>query len=157
MNKEVEQIDKLKKKPIKGGVRPGSGRPKGSMNDETRERMEALKQFKNRVAVNVDKLFNSQLSIAVGRQYLYRIDEIEKTNAAGKKYTVKEHVLVTDPDEIQKALDDELRNGEDYYYITTKDPDNKAIDSLLDRTYGKPEQAVKHSGDEENPIRLVLD
>ncbi len=137
-----------------GGKREGSGRPEGSLNKKTLERKVALDAFKDRVVKNANKLFNAQLGLAVGVQYLFRIDEVEKTNAQGKTYKTKEHVLVTDPDEIKEALDNELVNGEDYYYITTKTPDNKAIDSMFDRTFGKAKETLELENN--NPITQVL-
>lgn len=130
--------EKVKKTPKKnGGARPGAGRKKGGMNDRTRERLEALKLFKDRVAQHVNVLFDAQINLARGLAFMYRIDEEE--NSRGQM--VKKHVLVTDPKEIQKALDEGLIDT-DYYYITTEKPDNRAIDSLLDRGFGKPEQSV---------------
>ncbi len=45
---------------------------------------------------------------------------------------------MTDADEIMAYVDGDA-DRDAYYYITTKLPDNKAIDSLLDRTFGKAE------------------
>jgi hypothetical protein len=51
-------------------------------------------------------------------------------------------VLVTDPEEIRYYLE-ELHGepgaiNDSYFFITTKEPDARVIDSLLDRAYGKP-------------------
>jgi hypothetical protein len=127
---------------MKGGKREGAGRPEGSLNKKTLEKKEAEKQFINRVIQNVDKLFNAQISIAEGCSYLYRIEE----TGTGKNKTRK-HVLVTSPDEIKAYLDDEL-DKDDYYYITTKTPDNKAIDSLMDRAFGKAVTKIAGTGDD---------
>lgn len=126
---------------MKGGKREGAGRPEGSLNKKTLEKKEAEKQFIDRVIQNVDKLFNAQMSIAEGCSYLYRVDQIGE----GSKKR-EEHVLVTDPDEIKRYLDGET-DGE-YYYITTKTPDNKAIDSLMDRAFGKAVTKIAGTGDD---------
>lgn len=125
----------------KGGKRPGAGRPKGSLDTRTLEKKEAEKLFTDRVMKNVDKLFNAQMSIAEGCSYLYRIDQIGE----GSKKR-EEHVLVTDPDEIKQYLDGETEGA--YYYITTKTPENKAIDSMLDRVFGKAVTKIAGAGDD---------
>lgn len=113
------------------------GRPKGSRSKKTLEKEAALEEFQRRVRVAINPLFESQMTIARGCSYLYRIERTGKGKDAKEK-----HVLVTDPDEIARYLNDELEDDHDYYYITTERPDNKAIDSLLDRTFGKAPQAV---------------
>jgi hypothetical protein len=75
----------------KGGIRPGVGRPKGSLDTRTIEKKEAKKQFIDRVIKSVDRLFNAQVSLAEGCSYLYRIEE----TGEGKN-KVKKHVPVRD-------------------------------------------------------------
>lgn len=114
------------------------GRPKGSLNKVTLEKRAVLDAFNQRVMLQADALFNAQFSLAVGTQKVFRIDETEDDKGKVKR----EHVLVTDPDEIKALLDEhDGGNGEvdgSYYYITTAMPDNRAIDSMLNRTFGKP-------------------
>jgi hypothetical protein len=126
------------------------GRPKGSLNKATIEKKEAQRQFIDRVVKNVDRLFNAQISLAEGCSYLYRIeDEGEGKNKKRK------HVLVTSPEEIQAYLDDDV-DQDNYYYITTHTPDNKAIDSLMDRAFGKARQTIGLDGGEEGkPIPIL--
>ncbi|MEW6126739.1 MAG: hypothetical protein AB1757_06850 [Acidobacteriota bacterium] len=134
---------------MKGGKRKGAGRKKGSLNKTTLEKKAAEDQFINRVIQNVDKLFNAQISIAEGCSYLYRVDQIGE----GSKKR-EEHVLVTDPEEIKAYLDG---NTEDtYYYITTKTPDNKAIDSLMDRAFGKAVTKIAGTGDDGEVIVKIV-
>lgn len=132
----------------KGGKRPGAGRPKGSLDTRTIEKKKAEQLFTDRVIKNVDKLFNAQISIAEGCSYLYRVDKVGK----GSKER-EEHVLVEDPEEIKGYLDGNT-NGE-YYYITTKTPDNKAIDSLMDRAFGKAVTKIVGAG-ENDEIKLIV-
>lgn len=139
----------------RGGVRPGAGRKPGAESETTKIRRKALQEFRDRVSAQVHSLLDAQLNLAKGVSYMYRIDEIEKTGSNGKKYIAKEHVLVTDPEEIKHALDDDLVNGEDYYYITTKTPDNKALDSVLDRTFGRATQNIGFGEDDEGQIKRV--
>jgi hypothetical protein len=139
----MSKVEKLKNQPKKqGGARPGAGRKAGGTNESTKLRRASLKEFRRRVSLHADELFNAQYSLARGITFLYRIDEVEVN---GKKK--RQHIRVTDPDEIKDALDN-IEAGEngtgdnDYYYITTEKPDNKAIDSLLDRTFGRAVQGV---------------
>lgn len=126
------------------------GRPAGSLNKATIEKKEAEKQFIARVVKSVDKLFNAQMSIAQGCNYLYRIEETGEGKNKAKK-----HVLVTSPEEIKAYLDGEVDEN-DYYYITTHTPDNKAIDSLMDRAFGKARQTIGLDGGEEGkPIPIL--
>ncbi len=114
--------------------RKTGGKKKGYKAPHTLEAQEAKKRFVERVIQHTDDLFNAQLNLARGITYLYRIDE---TGEGSKKK--REHVLVTDPDEIKNVLDEVEGNGvvdETYYYISTQAPFNPAIDSLMNRAHG---------------------
>lgn len=129
-----------------GGKRPGAGRKPGSKTKATLEKLKVAEAFNQRVMVKADALFNAQLSLAVGSQKVFRIDE----TGEGSK-TKREHVLVTDPDEIKALLDEHdgsagVVDGV-FYYFTTVTPDNKAIDSMLNRTLGKAMEKREHSFD----------
>lgn len=121
----------------KGGVQPGGGRPKGSLNKSTLEQRKVLEAFNQRVMAKADALFNAQLTLAVGSMKVFRIDETEDSN--GKKK--REHVLVTDADEIKALLDEHDGNAGVvegvYYYFQEVAPDNKAIEAMLNRALGK--------------------
>lgn len=121
----------------KGGVQPGSGRPKGSLNKSTLEQRKVLEAFNQRVMAKADALFNAQLTLAVGSVKVFRIDETEGEN--GKKR--REHVHVTDSEEIKGLLDEHdggpgVVDGT-YYYFSDVLPDNKAIEAMLNRALGK--------------------
>ncbi len=138
-----------------GGARPGAGRPLHSKNPDTIKREEALRQFKERVANSANRLFNAQHTLAVGSTILLRVDKDEK----GKKLPA---VQVTSEEEMKQFVDelggeDGEMNGSSYYFLVAQKPDNMAINSLLDRTFGRPDQAIKHTGDALNPIALLLE
>ena len=149
----MEELDKMKEKSNWGGARPGAGRPEGSLNQETLEKQRVLHEIKQRIMRKADRLLDAQFSIAQGQQFLYKI---EKTKVVGPKggisYRSEKPKLVTNEWEIQAYLDYlvDKENGEDepleaeddYYFITTKEPDNKAIDSMLDRTFDKAIQTT---------------
>ena len=123
-----------------GGKRPGAGLKKGYKFKSTITKEASLQAFKERIHEDSLRLYNAAKSVALGQMYVYRIDE--ETGPKGGK--IKKHVLVTDPDEIQEALDQMEGNGygDNYYYTTTKDPDIRAIDSLISRAYGKPSESL---------------
>ncbi|MCX6822232.1 MAG: hypothetical protein NTW30_05660, partial [Candidatus Aenigmarchaeota archaeon] len=74
--------------------------------------------------------------VAKGLTFLYRI-------TTTKKGIKSKPELVRDTATIEAYLADELDEEEDeYYFMSTKEPDTKAIDSLLDRVHGKPKQSI---------------
>jgi hypothetical protein len=130
-----DQNDSLVNKPKgRGGYRPGSGRKPGKMEEQTIRRMKVLEAYRERVMKDADQLFNAQMSLAVGSILLFRIDKDDK----GKDLPA---VQVTDPEEIKAYIDGDAEQDA-YYYITTKLPDNRAIDSMLDRTFGKAPEKI---------------
>lgn len=128
---------------LHGGKREGAGRKVGSKNKSTLEQFKVAEAFNQRILNKADELFNAQLQLATGSAKVFRVDE--ETDDKGK--TKRVHVHVTDPDEI-KALLDEYDgapgqiNGV-YYYFADILPDNRAIDSLLNRGLGKPTENLK--------------
>jgi hypothetical protein len=131
-NKNQSELTAKRKK---GGRRPGAGRPKGRLSDINAERQAAKEQFIARVNAMVDPLFDAQATIAQGVSYLYRVDQDDNGHD-------KPAELVTDPDEIKSYIDSATEGGDSYYYITTERPDNRALDSLLNRAFGKPEEKI---------------
>jgi hypothetical protein len=105
------------------------------------------KDINNLIMSKSYSLVRSGISLALGQQFVYRIDE--ETDDKGKVVSRKK-VLVENPDEIEDALNAIDVGGTDpdgkYYFITTKEPDIKAIDTLLNRAYGKPTESVKVEG-----------
>lgn len=155
---ETEPENSKKNSSSYGGAREGAGRPKGSENEDTKQRRIAERDYKMRVVSHIHDLFNSQLSLAKGLTFLYRIDE--EKNDDGKVLSRK-HVIVQNPEEIRDALD-ELDGSESgtfddkYYYITTRVPDIKAIDSMLDRVFGKAKQSTVLEDPEGNALTFVV-
>ena len=142
-------------------MRPGAGRKPGSKSPATLEREAALKAFREMVLGQVLPLFQSQLLLAKGLTYVYRV-------TIGERGGRSEPELVTNQDELHEAIQSissgagfgeivEDVGGEDgealthrYYFITTKAPDNKAIDSMLDRALGKSVGLIELPPDSES-------
>ncbi len=141
MNEEKSKIenteDENKNEKSKwGGKRDGAGRKEGSQNSNTVEDNIVKAEFRQRVLRSMDVLINSQMNLAQGCQLLFKIKK-------GKKGEETKPELVTRQSEIEDYLAGEYDNEDGvYYFITTKVPDNKAIDSLIDRVFGKAPQTV---------------
>lgn len=138
----TEEIEKLKNKSKKGGARPGAGRPLGGMNQSSIERMKVKEAFIQRVNLHADHLFNAQYDLAIGEKYLM----VKKTIGTGKNRKTWVEV-VEDVETIKKYLDDDgvtLNEDSDseYYYMTTKPANGMALDSLLNRSFGKAEEKL---------------
>jgi hypothetical protein len=127
----------------RGGKREGAGAPKGKTQQRSLEKDAVMKEFRQRVMKQVDPLFNAQYAKAVGSVMVFRVDEEELENGKTKKV----HVHITDPEEIKQVLDEHEGSagivGQSFYFVTDVLPDSKAIDSMLDRTFGKAQQSVE--------------
>lgn len=160
----------------RNGLNNKGGRPKGSKTKATLEKEKVLKALRQRTMRNANLLYDSQMSIARGVQFLYKIEKEfiktgtnKKTGEAVGWYKNKKPVLVESETEIRMYIeglheegdaDDVNDSGKTYYYITTQLPDNKALDSMLDRTFGKSAQSVDvttNGKDMPTPILHVLD
>ena len=132
------------------------GRRNGSKNTLTIMKEMELEEFQKLARQRMDALFYSQLTLALGSMSLFRIDE----NSNGGR----EHVLVTDKNEIGDILSQMHGSKSEggvyndvYYYISTKDPDNSALNSILDRAYGRAQQRVDHTTKGEKLPTPILD
>lgn len=134
-------IETSKPKSNHGGARPGAGHPPGKKTERVIEREATLRAFKDRVAKNADRLLNAQMDLAVGEKYLM----VVTTVGEGAKER-RETTVVTDIELIKQYLDSDgdasFGEENEYYFMTTKPANNQALDSLLNRTYGKPAESV---------------
>ncbi len=126
-----------------GGKRENAGRKRGGKNKKTLEKAAIQELFNQRVMKVTDSLFHAQYTLAVGSVNVFRVDEEEA--ADGKKKRV--HTLVTDTDKIAEVLNEtdgegSAAVGDDFYFVSVIPPDNKAIDSLLNRALGKPKDSL---------------
>lgn len=127
----------------KGGYRPGAGKKKGSKNVATIEREKVLEMAKDIIAGRTRRLIDTQTILATGGIKVYVMRSHWEGSGKTKKLVKGKPEIVTDDEEICAALDSEFGDGESpndensYYFVITKDPDNQAINSLLDRTFGR--------------------
>lgn len=140
-------VDSTTEKSSWGGKREGAGRKEGSKNKTTLEQLKVKQAFVDRVNRNADRLFNAQLDLAVGEKFLM----VKRTTGKGtsRKTTIE---VVIDTETIKQYLDDDgasMNNDEEFYFISTKPANGLAIDSLLNRSIGKPTEKmeIEHSGE----------
>lgn len=130
-----------------GGARPGAGRKPGSLSQKTKTAMAVKKEINARIAANADKLLNAQLGLALGETFLFVKRPIEDKDG---KVTRHETEVVEDLDIIKEYVDDDgyslNNNGDDYYFISRKGANNQAIESLLNRGFGKATEKVEIEG-----------
>lgn len=112
------------------------------------------KAFDQRVMQVANPLFNAQARLAMGLSYLFRVDKYEARTGKGQdvniEYRKKPAVIVTDSNEIKEYIDN-ISQGKtyheddecEYYYIHTVKPDNQAIDSMLNRTFGRAKETIE--------------
>lgn len=136
-----------------GGARPGAGRPKGKMNALTIEKMKIKKEFEDRVAHHAHTLFNAQMTLAMGTQFLLKRTKVK--NKKGWRWTPFEKV--TEEQEMIDYLDGKFKDDtSQYFLLTAEKPDSKAIDSLLDRGFGKAAQSLTLKDERPDPIEEIL-
>lgn len=128
------------------------GRPKGSFSEQTLEKLHINKAINQRILRKADRIHNSQYHLAVGCYSVFRIEE-NPTNHA------KSYHLVTDDEEIKALLDEHQGEsgavGDTYYVIEKVKADNKAIDSMFDRVFGKPSTTAEIEQSKENKQHIA--
>jgi len=142
-----------------GGAQPNAGRPLGGHNKATLERRQVEKELHQAIMNKANRLLKIMMYQAEGDYFLIRIDMVED----GKKKK-KEHITVTSGTEIRKFFNEHAQNinsqdeldglngkvDNNYYYIKKKEADWRAIESLLDRVFGKSTQHIStDDGDNE--------
>ena len=137
-------FDNSNNKSTHGGKREGAGRKEGSISKKTKEQKIVEEEFRQRVLKSMSELINSQMSLAKGCHYLFKIETKKWKDKKGNwKEEKKKPKIVESQNIIESYLAGELDNEDnDYYFISTDKPDNRALDSLIDRVFGKAPQAI---------------
>lgn len=114
--------------------------------------MKVNEVVRQRIMRIADRLLDRQLSVAVGQSFLYRMDKYWiATSKNSGRWGAKPPVIVDDPDEIRRYLEGEFDGASDtdgsasYYFITTKEPNTRAIENMLDRALGGAPRAIELS------------
>lgn len=127
------------------------GRPKGSKDKATIERERILAEYRNKIMQHANILFKNQMHLAQGVSYLYKfVKGKQKAQLVEDPKEIEQYILSEMGQVIQK--EDKLDKEAQYYFITTEKPDNRAIDSMLDRTFGRATQPI--GGDKEHPLEI---
>lgn len=153
-----------------GGKRPGAGRKPKSKNKKTLEREAVLKFFNQRTMLAADRLWAAQAGLAMGSTYLYKVEKewiktgTKKNGEENGFYKKLKPELVTSQLEIENYLQGLTEEGDEdndqdpaatYYFITTKDPDNRALDSLIDRSLGKTPSSIQATDEKGKVIPIM--
>ena len=134
----TEQAREMQRKGMLSGRTGKKGKHKTTLLKE-----QAYEIIQQKIVDSSLSLVNTQRILAHGAIKIYKI--ITKTTGSGKnKKTYREKPeLVTSEWEIEAVIDYEYGDGDNpnddanYYFIVTQEPDNKAIDSQLNRVFGK--------------------
>lgn len=142
-----------------GGKRAGSGQKKGLQQVATIDRNKVLQAWKDRASGIAQGLLGAQALLAFGTHTLMRIDEIVEYRDTGRvdkndnpirnKYVTKKFTVVENPHEIAEVFNhfgDVDGSGvvdDKYYFVTHKEPQNQAVDSILNRTFGRATESIE--------------
>ena len=125
----------------RGGARPGAGMPKGTVTQKTLDKEAARAALREVVLEQLRPLVKAQLDNAMGVSHFLLRDP-----KSGK------FERITDPDQIQAALNADGAQEGSTYYIYTKDPSVQAFTDLMNRTLDKPAEHVEMTGAEGQPL-----
>jgi hypothetical protein len=136
-----------------GGARPGAGRKKGILdpNSKKYQILKTKQAIEKQITKKTAPLIRAALITALGQTFVYKVEEQKiGKGPKGGEYTKRVHTLVTDPREIETALNKMEDGGQDpddeYYYVTTKEPDHRAVEMLLNRLLGRPKEMIEMTG-----------
>ncbi|CAB4151666.1 hypothetical protein UFOVP585_30 [uncultured Caudovirales phage] len=133
-----------------GGARKGAGRPPGKQTERVRLAHEAKNRMMQRIHQNADRLVNAQLQLAIGCTYLFK--RMKLSNGVWTRYN-----LVKDLGEITQYMDGDFEDDSSVVYVmlTADKPDAKAIDSMLDRGFGRAPVTIELP-DKRDPVEMLL-
>jgi hypothetical protein len=121
----------------KGGPQPGSGRPKGRLNDSTLKKIAVRRYWLNRLAKDQVKLYDAQIAQACGTKFL-----VVRDKASGKFTPVSEAQA--------KML--ASSDSEDVVEVWERPPSTQAFIALADRALDKPTEHTEITGAENGPL-----
>ena len=122
---------------VKGSPKTG-GKKKGSKHKKTIEMEMALNLYKQEMLKELTPIIRSQQQLAKGLAVVLRRNLVKKGNRWVRE---GELVQVRDADEVERLLNSDGQ-GDNWYIITTKDPNVKAIQDILDRIFGKAKETI---------------
>lgn len=133
----------------RGGFIPGAGRKPGAKNKKTLLLEDAYKAVQQKLIERSMSLINTQTVIAHGTIKIYVIPSHWEGTGKNKKKVRGKPELVTDDETIARVIDYKFGDGDnpsddddEYYFVSTQDPDNKAIESQINRIFGKAQANI---------------
>lgn len=136
---DSKEAKRMSKKALKSPRHGKHGKLKITLAKE-----EVYRIVQERLAERALKLIDTQTVISHGTMKVYKITY----HMEGKRRVKNPPELVTKDKEIANAIGYEYGGGpnpstdDEYFFITQKDPDNKAIESQLNRVFGKAPQKL---------------
>lgn len=116
---------------------------------------QAYREVQQKIIERSMKLTNAQTMLGLGTIKVFRIDAHYEMFGKVRKLVKDKPKIVKDDKEIISVLDHEYGDGEDpsdiendlekypkFYFVETKDANNQAIDSQLNRLFGKATEKV---------------
>ena len=94
-----------------GGKREGAGRPQGTKNGNTLEKAQARELVRQMITERLEPMIKAQIANACGVQHFFLRDP-----------STGQFKRITDPDEIETALNAENDGEGSTYWIFRKDP-----------------------------------
>lgn len=136
----------------KGHPRWG-GKKKGKKNKGTLEKEAALQLLQQGILKEIRPLLRAALDSAKGLTVMLQRKMVKQKD--GKFRRTGELVRVRSIERVEELLKGDCQ-GDNYFYITTRDPNIKAIEDLLNRAFGKPKEQVDFGFDKE-AMRAIQD
>lgn len=135
-----------------------AGRKKGSKPAAVLEREKVAEAVRQQIMLVAGDLVRHAMIPAVGINYVYRIEK--KRNKKGD-IIYEKNVLVTNPHEIEMALNQIANPGEnggdnEYYFVTAERPDHRAVQMLLDRALGKSKESLEVTNPDGNLKTIII-
>lgn len=125
---------------------------KRGKNKKTLRKELELEKLQQEILKEIKPLLRAALNSATGLTVMYQRKKVR----VGKEYKREgELVKVTDQFRVEQLLRGN-QQGDDWYYITTKDPNVQALENLFNRVFGKPQDFGKPLGDKDNPLVIQI-
>lgn len=133
--------------------RRNNGKKKGTLSKKTIEQKIAFEELRQTVLRSQRSLIASQLGLAKGLLVVMKL-----TKGSKKPIQVSDKEEIIDfMEKQQNGMYVDNDNGNEYFFLAAKEPDNKALDSLLDRVHGKARQNFGLDGGEnDKPVAISL-
>lgn len=127
------------KVPKRKGPPPGTrigGKPKGYIFPKTLEKQEGKERLRQMVLASLDPIVRGLIGKATGINHMMLRDE-----------TTGQWIRLTEPEQIEAALNSPGAEQGKTFWIHTKDPDVAAATDILNRAIGKPVEEVQVDAD----------